>query len=57
VRGAAKQDYHLSAIVSGIVTSDAFRMQAATSAKASVPGASAETTAPKAAVATTAKKD
>ena len=28
VRGAAAQDYRLSAIVSGIVTSDAFRMQA-----------------------------
>jgi hypothetical protein len=28
VRAAAKQDYRLSAIVSGIVTSDAFRMQA-----------------------------
>ena len=29
VRRAAKDDYRLSAIVSGIVTSDAFRMQAA----------------------------
>ena len=28
VRGAADQNYRLSAIVSGIVTSDAFRMQA-----------------------------
>ena len=28
VRRAAAQDYRLSAIVSGIVTSDAFRMQA-----------------------------
>ena len=28
VRRAAKDDYRLSAIVSGIVTSDAFRMQA-----------------------------
>ena len=28
VRRAAPQDYRLSAIVSGIVTSDAFRMQA-----------------------------
>jgi hypothetical protein len=28
VRRAADQDYRLSAIVSGIVTSDAFRMQA-----------------------------
>ncbi|HEV8393711.1 MAG TPA: DUF1592 domain-containing protein [Vicinamibacterales bacterium] len=28
VRGAAAQDYRLSALVSGIVTSDAFRMQA-----------------------------
>ena len=38
VRRAAAQDYRLSAIVSGIVSSDAFRMQAA----------SAEATAPKA---------
>jgi hypothetical protein len=29
VRESAKEDYRLSAIVSGIVTSDAFRMQAA----------------------------
>ena len=29
VRRAAAQDYRFSAIVSGIVTSDAFRMQAA----------------------------
>ena len=35
VRGARDQNYRLSAIVSGIVTSDAFRMQA-TSAEASV---------------------
>ena len=28
VRRAAKNDYRLSAIVSGVVTSDAFRMQA-----------------------------
>lgn len=35
VRRAAAQDYRLSAIVSGIVTSDAFRMQA-TSAEATV---------------------
>jgi hypothetical protein len=28
VRRAAPQDYRLSAIVSGLVTSDAFRMQA-----------------------------
>jgi len=28
VRRAAKDDYRLSAIVAGIVTSDAFRMQA-----------------------------
>ena len=34
VRRAAAQDYRLSAIVSGIVTSDAFRMQAAASADA-----------------------
>jgi mono/diheme cytochrome c family protein len=33
VRGAAAHDYHLSAIVSGIVASDAFRMQAAAKAK------------------------
>ena len=46
VRRAAAQDYRLSAIVSGIVVSDAFRMQAA----------SAEATAPKAASAA-AKKD
>ena len=44
VRRAAAQNYRLSSIVSGIVTSDAFRMQ----------GASAEATAPKAAA---AKKD
>jgi hypothetical protein len=29
VREAGKQDYSLAAIVAGIVTSDAFRMQAA----------------------------
>ena len=29
VRDAAKQDYRFSAIVSGIIRSDAFRMQAA----------------------------
>jgi mono/diheme cytochrome c family protein len=46
VRRAAAQDYRLSAIVSGIVVSDAFRMQAA----------SAEATAPKA-VSVEAKKD
>ncbi len=40
VRRAGEQDYRLSAIVSGIVTSDAFRMQAH----------SAEATVPKAAV-------
>jgi len=34
VRRAAAQDYRLSAIVSGIVTSDAFRMQALDSARA-----------------------
>src|SRR4030095_11480692 len=28
VRGAAKEDYRLSAIVAGVVRSDAFRMQA-----------------------------
>ena len=49
VRRAAAQDYRLSAIVSGIVMSDAFRMQAA-SAEATAPKAtSAEATAPKAA--------
>jgi cytochrome c-type biogenesis protein CcmE len=49
VRGAATQDSRLSSIVSGIVTSDAFRMQAA----------SAEAPAPKAAnaQAAAAKKD
>ena len=36
VRRAAAQNYRLSAIVSGIVSSDAFRMQAAASAKATV---------------------
>jgi hypothetical protein len=36
VRGAAAQDYRLSALVSGIVSSDAFRMQAA-STEASAP--------------------
>ena len=39
VRRSASQDYRLSAIVSGIVASDAFRMQA--------PAASAEATAPR----------
>jgi len=34
VRRAAAQDYRLSALVSGIVSSDAFRMQAAASAEA-----------------------
>jgi hypothetical protein len=37
VRRAAAQDYRLSAIVSGIVSSDAFRMQAAASAEATAP--------------------
>ena len=37
VRRAAEQDYRLSAIVSGIVTSDAFRMQAVASAEAPAP--------------------
>jgi hypothetical protein len=36
VRRAAAQDYRLSAIISGIVASDAFRMQAAF-AKATAP--------------------
>jgi hypothetical protein len=56
VRRAAAQDYRLSAIVSGIVVSDAFRMQAAASAEATAPRASAEATAPKA-VSAEAKKD
>jgi hypothetical protein len=47
VRRAGGQNYRLSAIVSGIVTSDAFRMQA-TSAETTVPKAtSAEATVPK----------
>jgi hypothetical protein len=47
VRRAGEQNYRLSAIVSGIVTSDAFRMQAAASAEASAPkAASVEVPAP-----------
>jgi hypothetical protein len=49
VRRAAEQNYRLSAIVSGIVTSDVFRMQS-TSAETPAPKAtsSAESTVPKA---------
>jgi hypothetical protein len=59
VRRAAAQNYRLSAIVSGIVSSEAFRMQTAPSAEATAPKASAETTAPKttSAKATVVKKD
>ena len=39
VRAAAAQDYRLSAIISGIVTSDAFRMQAVGSEEATAPKA------------------
>jgi hypothetical protein len=39
VRAAAAQDYRLSAIISGIVTSDAFRMQAVGSEEAAAPKA------------------
>jgi len=39
VRAAAAQDYRLSAIISGIVTSDAFRMQAVGSVEATAPKA------------------
>jgi hypothetical protein len=46
VRRAAAQDYRLSAIVSGIVSSDAFRMQAA-SAEATAAKASSEAKASK----------
>jgi hypothetical protein len=59
VRRAGDQNYRLSAIVSGIVSSDAFRMQA-TSAEATVPKVtSVEATVPKAtsAEAPAAKKD
>jgi len=39
VRAAAAQDYRLSAIISGIVTSDAFRMQAVGAEEATAPKA------------------
>jgi hypothetical protein len=52
VRRAADQNYRLSAIVSGIVSSDAFRMQAAFAEAPAAKAASAEAPAP-----TVAKKD